>query len=60
MRELKPISFVTFVRRRGGRTPHGVRELKLYCPSSKAERRGRTPHGVRELKLFCVSEVRPL
>ena len=34
-----------------GRTPHGVRELKLWAKVQIIRQTCRTPHGVRELKL---------
>ena len=33
-----------------GRTPHGVRELKLRNSHQPIQDQSRTPHGVRELK----------
>ena len=50
MRELKQnvLAEVDMLR---GRTPHGVRELKLSALSGmRRESLSRTPHGVRELK----------
>ena len=37
-----------------GRTPHGVRELKLHGVFEDAIEVRRTPHGVRELKQIRV------
>ena len=38
----------------GGRTPHGVRGLKLDRVPAELVHTGRTPHGVRGLKLWSM------